>query len=69
MEIKIEINNCNECPYNRKVRKRTYAGWEEIYRWECKKMNDKIIAGCIELDNIKYVEFPDWCPCLLNKIK
>ncbi len=63
MEIKINIENCKECPHFNAKRKYTSDSFENVFDWLCKKADNKKIAGYVEWYDEKNIKIPEWCPC------
>lgn len=65
MDIKIEIDNCSQCPFFKSNRVYTADSFEMVYRWQCDHKNmdkPKTISGYVERNN---PEIPKWCPTKL----
>lgn len=59
--VSIKITCCNQCPhFNGSERHYTGDSFETVFKWVCKKSNDKLIAT---MDwNDKDAPIPKWCP-------
>jgi hypothetical protein len=64
--IKIEIQNCKECPYIKTERIYTSDSWEQPFDWFCTKHNNEKIASYVEWNDEKDIIIPQWCPILIN---
>lgn len=66
--IKIEIKNCEQCPF--KLEKNPYStdGWDRMIDWYCGKTEPhRKIQGYVEWYEVKKIEIPNWCPILIVK--
>lgn len=59
IEVKLEINSCDKCPFHKVTKSYSTDGWDRVEDWECKKVG-KVIAKMI--DNFEKVAIPKWCP-------
>lgn len=59
--IKIEVQNCQQCPHFKRERYYTGDSWEEAYNWFCGASNNKKIAGYVEWFEGKDIKIPEWC--------
>lgn len=59
IQIELEIESCNKCPFCKKERVWTDDSWDNVSKWTCLKV-DKVISGYI--DPFDKVKIPDWCP-------
>lgn len=64
MEIKIDIKNCEQCPYFYSERLYTADSFEIPFNWFCKKENNKKIAGYVEWGDT--IPIPNWCPARIE---
>lgn len=63
VEIKLEIESCEKCPFKTVTRNYSTDGWDRVEDWKCNKV-DKDIRKMI--DTFEKVEIPKWCPFVEN---
>jgi hypothetical protein len=63
MEIKINIQNCKECPNFEIERMYIADSFETAFNWFCGKADKRKIKGYVEWHEENKIKIPDWCPC------
>ena len=63
INIKLEVQNCTECPYFHQTQHYTEDSFELAFDWFCKKADNKKISGYVSWNEEKDIDIPNWCPC------
>jgi ubiquitin C-terminal hydrolase len=66
-QIILEIKNCEDCPFLKKVRAYTEDSFEVLDDWKCGKCEDKNIERYVSWNETRYIKIPNWCPVLVKK--